>query len=119
MKILAKVQEEVKKLTKIPKKESVSEKVERELEVVTTGLRFAEAKIEYNSAIGACYDIFCQLLVDEPQVQWDRIITEVHNKDPWTGLDGVKQKGLCMKTYKSLEDCIMFHKLTVFNCGVA
>jgi hypothetical protein len=44
---------------------------------------------------------------------------EVHEKDPWTGLDGVKYKGLFMKNLKSLEDCIMFHKLTVFNCDEA
>ena len=95
MKILAKVQEEVKKLTKIPKKESVSEKVERELEVVTTGLRFAEAKIEYATAIGSCYDLFHQLLMDEPQVQWDCIVMEVINKDLWMGLDGNNHKWLC------------------------
>ena len=31
------------------------------------------------------------------------------------GLDGVKHIGLHMKTAKSLEDCIMFHKITVFS----
>jgi hypothetical protein len=93
---LVKVREEVKKLSKIPKKESADEKAERELEVVATNLTFAEAKDEYNSAIGACYDLFLQLLADEPQIQWDHIVVEVHNNDPWTGLDGVKHKGICM-----------------------
>ena len=31
----------------------------------------------------------------------------------------IKHKGLRMMTSKSLEDCIMFHKLTVFNCDTA
>ena len=57
--------------------------------------------------------------MDKPQVQWDRIVFKVHSKNPWTGLNGKKHKGFCMKTSKSLEDCIMFHKLTVFHCDVA
>jgi hypothetical protein len=35
--------------------------------------------------------------------------------DPWTMLNGQKNKGLRMKTSKSLEDCITFHKRTVFS----
>ncbi len=44
---------------------------------------------------------------------------EVHELDPWTGLDGVKHKGLRTKTSESLEDCIMFHKRTVFSLDAA
>jgi hypothetical protein len=117
MDTLAKVQGEVNKLSKIPKRESVrSEKPEQELKVVATNLRLVEAKAEVGITIGACYNLFNQLLGDEPQVQWGHIIAEVHNKDPWMGLNGVKHKGFHMKTSKLLEDCIMFHKLTVFSC---
>jgi hypothetical protein len=35
------------------------------------------------------------------------------------GLDGVKHPGLHMKTAKSLEDCIMFLKITVFSVDAA
>ena len=35
------------------------------------------------------------------------------------GLDGVKHKGVRMKTYKLLEDGIMIQKLTAFGCDVA
>jgi hypothetical protein len=35
------------------------------------------------------------------------------------GLDGTKHKGLHMKTSKLLENCITFHKLTVFACDAA
>jgi hypothetical protein len=35
------------------------------------------------------------------------------------GLNGKNHKGLCMKTSKLLEDCIMFHKLTGFHCDAA
>ena len=82
MELLKKVQEEVKKLQKVPKNESMSENAERELEVTAAELRFTEAKAEYATAIGVCYDLFRQLLADKPQVQWDPIVAEVHTKDP-------------------------------------
>ena len=108
--------EDLQKPSKVPKKESADEKAERKLELAAAKLRSSEAYVEHASAIGVCYDLFCQLLADEPQVQRDRMVREVHKKDPWMGLDGNKHKGLHMKTSKLLEDCIMFHKLTVFNC---
>jgi hypothetical protein len=47
------LQEEVKKPSNIPKKKSASEKMEQELKVVAIILRFKEAKVDYNSTIGA------------------------------------------------------------------
>ncbi len=35
------------------------------------------------------------------------------------GLDGVKHNGLRRKTAKSLDDCIMFHKITVLSVDAA
>jgi hypothetical protein len=97
-KSLKKVLEDLRKTTKVPKKESPEQKAEQELELTAAKLRSAEAHAKHATAISVCYDLFCQLLADEPQVQWDRIVMEVHNKDPWTGLDGNKHKGLHMKT---------------------
>ncbi len=34
-------------------------------------------------------------------------------------MNGVKHDGLRMKSMKSLEDCIMFHKITVFSVDAA
>jgi hypothetical protein len=86
-----------------------------ELEVAATKVKLAEATPIHTIAIQACYDLFCQLLADDPRDQWDRIVREVHKTDPWTALDGTKNKGLWMKTFESLEDCITFHKRTVFS----
>jgi hypothetical protein len=82
-------------------------------------VKSAEAYAKHNKAIGVCYDLFRQLLADKPQVQWDRITRKVHKKDPWMGLDDVKHKGLRTKTFKSLQDCIMFQKITVFSVDAA
>ena len=94
---LTKVQEEVKRHSKVPKRESVEQKAERKLELVAANTRLVEAKVEHGSAIGACYDLFHQLLADEPQAQWDRIVFEVHSKDPWTGLNGKNTRGFASR----------------------
>ena len=107
--------EDLKKPSKVPKSESAEQKAECELELAACNEKSTEAYTKHAKAIGVCNDLFRQLLADEPQVQRDRIFHDVYNKDPWTGLDGVKHKGLCMKTSKSLKDCIMFHKITVIS----
>jgi hypothetical protein len=99
-----KLLEDLKKFLKFPKREAAENKVTRELEVAATKVKLAEATTIHASAIQACYDLFCQLLADDPRDQWDRIVREVHKTDPWTALDKTKNKGLRMKTFESLED---------------
>ncbi len=96
--------EDLKKPSKIPKRESEDQKAESELELAACQEKYNVTYAKHTEAIGMHYDLFRQLLADEPQVQWDRIVDDVHNKDPWTGLNGVKHDGLCMKSTKSLED---------------
>ena len=112
---IKRVLEDPKKPSKVPKRESTDQAAERELELAACKLKSDAAYTKHTKAIGVHYDLFSQLLADEPQAQWDRIVEDVHNKDPWTKLDGVKHIRLHMKTAKSLEDCIMFHEITVFS----
>jgi hypothetical protein len=114
-----KLLKDLKKFLKVPKREATENKVTRELEVAATKVNLKEATVIHSIAIQACYDLFRQLLADDPRDQWDRIIREVHKTDPWTALDGQKNKGLRMKTSESLEDCITFHKHTVFSVDAA
>jgi hypothetical protein len=60
-------------------------------------------------------DLFCKLLRDEPEIQWDRIVTEMHTKNPWEDIKGAKHNRLRRKSHQSLTNCIKFHKLTVFT----
>jgi hypothetical protein len=106
----------MRKFLNVLKRETQELKVARELELTATKVKLMEANAVHAIAIRACYDLFRQLLADDPQVQHDRIVREVHNNDTWTALDRTKNRGLQMKTSKSLEDCITFHKLTVFSC---
>jgi hypothetical protein len=114
-----KLLKDMKKFLKVPKKESAENKVTRELEVAATTVKLAEATVIHTITIQACYDLFRQLLADDLQDQWDRIVREIRESDPWTALDGAKIRGLRMKTSKSLEDCITFHKCTVFSVDAA
>ena len=109
----------MKKFLKVLKRELAENKVTRELEVAAIKEKLVQATAIHAIAIQACYDLFCQLLANDPCDQWDRTIREVHDTDPWTALDGTKNKGLRMKTSKSLEDCITFHKGTVFSLDAA
>ena len=80
----------------------------REVELAATKLKLVEVNAIHAIAIQACYDLFRKLLGDNPRDQWDRIVKEVHESDPWTSLTGQKRAGLRMKTSKSLEDCITY-----------
>jgi hypothetical protein len=116
---LKKLQEDVKKFSKAPKRESPEDKVKREEDLAIAKLEPEEALVVHANAIQACYDLFRKLLADDPRSQWDRIVKEVHESDPWTSLTGQKRAGLRMKTAESLEDCITFHKHTVFTLDAA
>jgi hypothetical protein len=109
-----KLLKDFKKFSKVPKKEFAENKVMREVELAATKVNLVEATAIHVIAIQACYDLFCQLLADDPHDQWDHIVREVHGTDPWTLLDGQKNRGLQMIS-ESLKDCITFHKRTVFS----
>jgi hypothetical protein len=78
--------EDMKKLSKVPKREATGDKVTREEDLAITKLELEEATSVHAVAIQACYDLFRKLLADDPLSQWDRIAKEVHESDPWTSL---------------------------------
>ena len=57
------VLEEMKKFLKVPKRETPELKVVQELEVTATKVKLKEADAVHAIAIGAFYDLFCQLLL--------------------------------------------------------
>jgi hypothetical protein len=52
-------------------------------------------------------------------MQWDRIVNEMHTKNPWVGVNGKSNKGICLKSWISFMDCIELHKLTIFPADAA
>ena len=93
-----KLQEDIKKLQKTPKRETPEEKATRENNLSIAKLELVEAAAAHATAIQAYYDLFRKLLAEDPLSQWDRIVKEVHETDPWTSLTGQKRAGLRMKT---------------------
>jgi hypothetical protein len=65
------------------------------------------------------YELFCRFIVGEAQTQWDRIDNKMHMKNPWIGVKGKSNKGICMKSWILFMDCIELHKLTVFPADAA
>ncbi len=63
-----KLLKDFKKLLKVPKREAPENKVTWELEVAATNVKFVEVTAVHAITIGACYDLFRQLLVDDPQI---------------------------------------------------
>ena len=68
-----------------------------------------------STKVGLVYDLFRKTLKEDPELQWDFIVDDMHAKNPWEDLRGVKHDGLRRKSMKSLADCIDFHKLTVYS----
>jgi hypothetical protein len=78
-----------------------------------------KAEAHETQEVGLVYDLFRKQLKEDPELQWDRIVDDMHAKDPWEDLRGVKHIGLRRKSYASLWECIDFHKLTVFTVDAA
>ena len=64
---LKKALEELKKFLKVPKKETPEQKVTWDLEVTAAKVKATEANTVHVIAIGACYNLFHQLLADDPK----------------------------------------------------
>ncbi len=60
------------------------------------------------------YELFHCFVISVAQTQWDKIVQEMHTKDPWVAVNGQLHKGLCTQSWVSFQDCVELHKLTFF-----
>ncbi len=84
----------LKKLAKAQAGEKDPAKAKRLTKVEAAKVRLINAKDGESTLACLAYDLFCKLLRDEPKIQWDRIVTEMHTKTPWEDITGVKHNGL-------------------------
>jgi hypothetical protein len=63
--------------------------------------------------------LICCIVVGKAQMQWDKIVQEMHTKVPWVGVNGQLHKGLCAQSWISFQDCIELHKRTIFPADTA
>jgi hypothetical protein len=59
------------------------------------------------------YKLFICFFVCVAQTQWERIVNEMHAKNPWVGVNGKSNRGICVKSLILFMDCIELHKLTI------
>ncbi len=109
----------LKKLAKAQTGEKDPAKAKRFTKVEVAKVRLINVKVVESMLACLAYNLFRKLLRDEPKTQWDRIVTEMHTKNPWEDIKGVKHNSLRGKLHQSLMDCIKFYKLTVFTVDAA
>ncbi len=63
--------------------------------------------------------LFRTYFVGEARTQWDKVVQEMHQKDPWVTVNGSLNSGPREKTWESFLDCIKLHKLTILSCDAA
>jgi len=109
----------VRKLKTAPQGEKPAEKTVwlEQLEVATKKL--VEAEVCEDTKVATVYDLFRKTLKEDPELQWDCIVRDMHSKDPWEDLKGIKHGGIRRRSSKSLWECIDFHKRTVYSINAA
>jgi hypothetical protein len=109
----------LKKLAKAQTGEKDPAKAKRLTKVEAAKVRLINAKVAESTLACLAYDLFCKLLRDEPKIQWDWIVTDMHTKNPWEDIKSVKHNSLHEKSQQSLTNCIESHKLMVFTVDAA
>jgi hypothetical protein len=78
----------LKKLAKAQAGEKDPAKAKRLTKVEAAKVRLINAKVAESMLACLACDLFRKLLRDEPEIQWDRIVTEMHTKNPWEDIKG-------------------------------
>jgi len=112
-KAVASLKAPVRKLKTAPLGEKPPDKTVRPEKLEAAVNELVEADIHEDTKLETVYELFRKTLKEDPELQWDRIVTAMHTKDPWEDLKGAKHGGIRGKSSKSLWDCIDFHKRTI------
>ena len=120
-KAVASLKAPVRKLRTAPQGEKPAEKTVRlgQLKVPIPIDELVEAEIHKDAKLATVYELFRKTLKEDPELQWDRIVTDMHTKDPWEDLKGARHVGIRLKSSKSLCECIDFHKRTIYSIDAA
>jgi hypothetical protein len=94
------------------------ESIKKQIDTTEKDLEKAE-KYTLKEIVKA-YELFCTYFISEARgTQWDKVVQEMHQKDPWVAVNGSLSPGPHKKTWESFLDCIELNKLTVFSCDTA
>ena len=96
-----------------------SEKEDLRLQITSVKEDMQKARKEALNEIVKAYKLSCVYFVGKAWTRWDKVVSEMHGKDPWVAVNGTSHKGPRMKTWTSFLDCIELPKLTIFSCDAA
>jgi hypothetical protein len=113
------IRKEMSPLLKFPDDKTATEKESRKKNL--SNLKEAlKAKKDFTvKKAQKAYKLFRCFVVGKAQTNWDRIVDEMHTKNPWVGMNGRSNRGLHVHSWISFMDCIKLHKLTIFPAGAA
>ncbi len=113
------VRKEIRPPLEFPDDKTATEKEARKMKLndLKEGLK-AKKDVDVKKAQKA-YELFRCFVVSKARTNWDRIENEMHTKNPWVGVNGKSNKGICMRSWISFMDCIKLHKLTIFPADAA
>ena len=86
----------LKKFARIPVNETDAMTARRSASLVAAAEDRKKAEAHETTEVGLVYDLFRKTLKEDPELQWDRIVDDMHAKDLWEDLRGVKHIGLCI-----------------------
>ena len=84
----------VRKLRTAPPGEKPADKTVRLGQLKDAVDKLVEAEIHEDAKLVTVYELFRKTLKEDPELQWDRIVTAMHTKDPWEVLKGAKHDGI-------------------------
>jgi hypothetical protein len=85
----------LKKLAKAQTGEKDPAKAERLTKVEAAKVRLINAKVAESTLACLADDLFCKLLREEPEIQWDWIVTDMHTKNPWEDINSLNVMDGC------------------------
>ncbi len=117
--VLVKVRKEMSPFFNFSEDETLAEKEVRKMKLANLNKSLKAKKSFTVDQAQKAYKLFRCFVVGKAQMQWDRIMNEMHTKNPWIGANGKSNKGIRVKSWISFMDCIELHKLTVFPADAA
>jgi hypothetical protein len=116
---LVKVRKEMSPFFNFPEDETPAEKEARKKKLANLNKSLkAKKSVAVDQAQNA-YELFRCFIIGKARTQWDRIVNDMHTKNPWIGVNNNSNKGIRLKSWISFMDCIKLHKLTVVPADTA
>jgi hypothetical protein len=116
---LVTVRKEMSPFFNFPEDKTVAAKEARKKKLNELNKSLKAKKVIAVKLAQKAYKLFHCFVVSKARTQWDRIVNEMHTKNPWIGMNGKSNKGIPVKSWILFMDCIELHKLTIFPADTA